>query len=424
MDDLAVQVAHQPVDDAVVRIDVDRVIDGVSHPREVFIARHDIQVRVRRGKVREQVTSARPHRRREQAVRGDPGVAGDGFDNCRANDVRGKHPSRFFEAFASQRVTRVQDEHPEEQNHTGRHGHEGPRLKAQPQLTESPRAIFFNRGVEERHRGCGVEIHVVPHLLGRRVMLVVHVVPHVATRRQAEPRGEGLDSLVPPNVSSQRIVPTLVLHPTASRAEETRVHDHGSDVPTRVHQRRAEREHRRELGESIRHVRRRGLKKSLTLQFLAPPREILQHRLILDRFPRRRVHWLMRQRRQRLARLFRPIMKLFKSLRRVRSRVRQHVINHRSSGVLKIRHIVFHALDRHVPPFERLRDRVRLQLLRPRRGARVSSLLPRVFVSHPHRHRRRPALAQRRRRARSIVRHRSRAFGRLDAHLSRFFIRI
>ena len=52
MDDLAVQVTHQPVDDALARIDVDGVIDGVSHPREVLIARNDVEVRVRRGEVR------------------------------------------------------------------------------------------------------------------------------------------------------------------------------------------------------------------------------------------------------------------------------------------------------------------------------------------------------------------------------------
>ena len=57
MDDLAVQVTHQPVDDALARVDVDGVVDGVSHPREMLIARNDVEVRVRRGEVREEVAT-------------------------------------------------------------------------------------------------------------------------------------------------------------------------------------------------------------------------------------------------------------------------------------------------------------------------------------------------------------------------------
>ena len=46
MDDLAVQVTHQPVDGALARVDVDGVVDGVSHPREMLIARNDVEVRM------------------------------------------------------------------------------------------------------------------------------------------------------------------------------------------------------------------------------------------------------------------------------------------------------------------------------------------------------------------------------------------
>ena len=68
-----------------------------------------------------------------------------------------------------------------------------------------------------------------------------------------------------------------------------------------------------------------------------------------------RVVLPLRQTLQHLLRFSRSIVKLSKRLRRVRADVGQHVINHRPSRVLHIRHIVLHVANFHPLTLERLR---------------------------------------------------------------------
>mmetsp|Transcript_2152 Transcript_2152/g.4990 ORF Transcript_2152/g.4990 Transcript_2152/m.4990 type:complete len:250 (+) Transcript_2152:328-1077(+) len=248
MNDLAVQISHQPVHVPARRVDVHGVIDRVVHPAQVLIRGHDREVRVARGEVREEVHVRDPVAEGEPPVRDGPRVPRREFNHRGPDDVRDEHPRRLLVVLLSQHLPRVQDVDPERlDEQPGGHRDERPRLKPSPRAGEPPRPVVLHGGVKKRHRGGRVQVHVVPHFLRRRVVLIVHLVPHLPARGQPEPARHRLEALVDVDGPRERVVPALVLDPTAPRAEERAVHDGRDDRVPGVHEGGAEGEGREEL---------------------------------------------------------------------------------------------------------------------------------------------------------------------------------
>ena len=136
VDDLAVKVPHQPVHRRVPRVDVHGVVHGVVHPGDVRITRHRLEVRVRRGEVREEVHVRDPVTDPEPAVRARPGAPRQRrLDHGGTNDVREEHPGRLFVVLPAHDLPRVEDVDPEHlHQHAGRDWDERPRLKSSPRL--------------------------------------------------------------------------------------------------------------------------------------------------------------------------------------------------------------------------------------------------------------------------------------------------
>ena len=94
---LAIEIAHDPADEWVLRLDVDSVVDSVTWPALVYILFDNIQVCVRERKVTEEIHTRYPH-----AGPVTHGVAGGNIlPSCGpheaecAYDVAHDHPESF-----------------------------------------------------------------------------------------------------------------------------------------------------------------------------------------------------------------------------------------------------------------------------------------------------------------------------------------
>ena len=205
VDDLQVQITHQPVDARVVRANINRVLDGVSDPTRVVPKLDDFGVRVRGGEVREEVHAGDPHGKRVEAVRVSKGNVGrvDELNQRRSDDVRRQHPRRFLEVFLLHHFGWVQHVQPKRHDkHAAGNRDKRPRLESRPESRKPAFSVFFHRCIKKSNRRSGVQIHIVSNLLGRRVVFVVHDVPHVARGTQTESHQTRLDAFIDPNVTS------------------------------------------------------------------------------------------------------------------------------------------------------------------------------------------------------------------------------
>ena len=99
-----------------------------------------------------------------------------------------------------------------------------------------------------------------------------HMSPEVL---RPKPQVAARDALVPPDGAGERVVPALVLDPSATRAEEGAVDDGREERSADVHEKGAERERGAQLEASVREVEPGGLEEALLLELRAPTGEIL-----------------------------------------------------------------------------------------------------------------------------------------------------
>mmetsp|Transcript_22828 Transcript_22828/g.58116 ORF Transcript_22828/g.58116 Transcript_22828/m.58116 type:complete len:341 (+) Transcript_22828:437-1459(+) len=216
VDDLVVEEAHHPVDRVVAGRDVHRVVHGKRHPVLVVAVLHHGHEGVRQREVAKQAHARQPVAHHEQRVALQEGGAAKVHKQHGLDHVRGEHEEQGRPVLLDG-CAQVQVVHPvQPQQAAAHHGHEGPRLQAQPQLGHGQAqalARLLHAALEEAHQRQRVQVHVVVDLLGRGVVPVVHAVPLEAACGETQADGEGLDELVNLGDGGEAGVATLMLNP-------------------------------------------------------------------------------------------------------------------------------------------------------------------------------------------------------------------
>mmetsp|Transcript_49401 Transcript_49401/g.123907 ORF Transcript_49401/g.123907 Transcript_49401/m.123907 type:complete len:386 (+) Transcript_49401:262-1419(+) len=279
---LAVQVAHPPVDEGV-RVDVDGVVDAVFDPVLVLVGPCGRQVGVVQAEVAEQVHAAHKHGHVEgrQTHQNRP---------VRRARVKVRHVAQDHKQ-QSHRVTPplpqdvflgVEVEVPEEDVEHRRQRQEGQVLVADPpSRRHGSTTTALQRILVEGDEGQRVDVEVVVLLLWSGMVFVVHVVPLPAVCDEAEGDEDGLDGLVHRDDARQGVVAALVLdppRPAASQAPDEHGQQH-RPPGARLEQHEAHHEHRDDLHYPEGHVRQVGLEPALRHQ-VAPQLSVVGQHLL------------------------------------------------------------------------------------------------------------------------------------------------
>mmetsp|Transcript_18635 Transcript_18635/g.46523 ORF Transcript_18635/g.46523 Transcript_18635/m.46523 type:complete len:236 (+) Transcript_18635:1005-1712(+) len=193
----------------------------------MLVLRDSVQMRVRNREVGEDVGRAQLDIDNVEEERGRNGPLEDVEEEVGRENVTQAHPAKLDVVLRAQRVPRVEVQLPKQGDQQADQRAEEVHLVIQPQLCPIrdfplspdqllPRFRLRHRACVKRHQWQGIQIHVVPHLLRRRVVLVVLVTPPRGRHSAAQAVEELLQELVQFHLPGQRVMPALVLEPPAA----------------------------------------------------------------------------------------------------------------------------------------------------------------------------------------------------------------